>query len=181
MGLLHTEREVGKEGLTYTFASPLHRRVAYRRLLAGREPDAALKDLSLQQVCTNAIARFNPAVLKPRWHSPPNRSWGIPEAAFQDEMYCCLEHEIHFLPILSEYSHTKAGRIDFYICDRKWGIEVLQCGTNATISEHAARFATSGKYREWNIMEDYIILNFCPRDALPDIRIEGKLPSYLFL
>ena len=78
---------------------------------------------------------------------------GIPEAAFQDEIYCCLNHELHNLPILSEYSHTKDGRVDFYIYKKKWCIEVLQCGNKAELAKHIARFATGGKYRAWNIFE----------------------------
>lgn len=180
-GLLHTEQLAnGSKETKFTFASPLHRRVAYRRLFAGREPDATLKNLSLLQICTNAIARFSPGALQDRRYSQPNGNWGIPEAAFQKEMYYCLSRELHYLPILSEYSHTKDGRIDFYISDKRWGIEVMQCGSNTGIAKHTARFATSGKYQMWDIMDDYIILNFCPRAALREVAIKGKLPCYLF-
>lgn len=178
-GLLHTEQPIiGGNETTFTFASPLHRRVAYRRLFPGREPDAVLKDLSLQQICTNAIARFSPGTLQNRRYSQSSGSWGIPEAAFQDELYCCLNLELHYLPILSEYSHTKNGRIDFYISGQKWGIEVLQCGSDADIASHTARFTTGGKYQIWDIMDDYIILNFCPRSALRKVKFQGKLPCY---
>lgn len=176
-GLLHTEQPIlgrNKE-VKFSFASPLHRRVAYRRLFPGREPDAVLKNLSLLQICTNAIARFSPGTLQNRRYPQSNRSWGIPEAAFQDELYCCLNLELHYLPILSEYSHTKNGRIDFYVADRRWGIEVLQCGSKADIAEHTARFVTGGKYGKWGVMDDFIILNFCPRSALREVYIEGKL------
>lgn len=176
-GLLHTEQPIlGSRETTFTFASPLHRRVAYRRLFPGKEPDAVLRNLSLQQICTNAIARFSPGTLKNRQYSRSNGSWGIPEAAFQDELYCCLHLELHYIPILSEYSHNKNGRIDFYVSDRKWGIEVMQCGSSKEIATHVARFTAGGKYETWNILEDYIILNFCPRGRLPDIKIDGKRP-----
>ncbi|KAI9666281.1 MAG: hypothetical protein M1821_004216 [Bathelium mastoideum] len=172
-GLLHTEPHIlGSEGTTFTFASPLHRRVAYRRLFPGREPDAVLESLSLQQVCVNAIARFSPSTLQKRRNSKSKRSWGIPEAAFQDELYCCLGLELHCLPILPEYSHTGDGRIDFLVSDRKWGIEILQCGGYTEIAEHAARFSSDGSYAKWGIMEDYVILNFCPRSALHEVKID---------
>jgi ElaB/YqjD/DUF883 family membrane-anchored ribosome-binding protein len=103
----------------------------------------------------------------------------IPEAAYQDEMYCALNFELQNLPILSEYSHTKDGRVDFFIFDKKWGIELLQCGSISRITEHAARFATGGRYRKWNIFNDYIILNFCSRDTVRKLEIEGKsFPIY---
>ena len=148
-------------------------RVAYRRLFPGPEPDSA-QSIPLQQVCLNAIQRFSPSTLQPRSTLSPHR-WGIPEAAFQDEMYCCLNYELRNLPILSEYSHTKDGRVDFYVFDKKWCIEVLQCGSKTGIAEHAARFAPGGSYRTWNIFEDYIILNFCSKFTLSEIEIEGNI------
>ncbi|KAF2106486.1 hypothetical protein BDV96DRAFT_607363 [Lophiotrema nucula] len=180
-GLLHTEQPITGTGTKFTFASPLHRRVAYRRLFTGREPDASNKNLSLQQICTNAIARMSPGALQPRTYSQSKNSWGIPEAAFQVEFYCCLSHELRYLPILSEYSHTTDGRVDFYVSDKRWGIEIIQSGTNAELSEHIARFTNGGKYQQWQIMDDYIILNFCPRSQLPRIKIQDEqMRSHFF-
>ncbi|KAF2872276.1 hypothetical protein BDV95DRAFT_593681 [Massariosphaeria phaeospora] len=105
----------------FTFASPLHRRVAYRRLYPGREPDAVVKNTSLQQ-----------------------------------------------------YSHTKDGRIDLFVAARKWGIEILQCGSNTALTKHISRFAPGGNYHSWDLMDDYIILNFCTRSALASIKISDK-------
>ncbi|KAF2453846.1 hypothetical protein BDY21DRAFT_327253 [Lineolata rhizophorae] len=141
-------------------------RVAYRRLFPGPEPGTDLQRTSLQQICLNAIERFSPSVLQRR------NSQGIPETAFQDELYCCLNYELQSLPILSEYSHTKDGRIDFYVFDKKWGIEVLQSRSKADITEHIRQFQTGGKYQEWNILDDYIILNFCSKSVLQEIEIE---------
>ena len=173
-GLLHTEQTTFQDRETkFTFASPLHRRVAYRRLFPGREPDAVVQNLTLQQLCTNAIARFSPAILQSRKDPKSNRNWGIPEAAFQDELYSCLSLELHYLPILSQYAHTNDGRIDLFIASRKWGIEILQCGSNAALAEHIARFAPGGNYHNWDIIDDYIILNFCPRSAFESIKMSG--------
>ena len=103
----------------------------------------------------------------------------IPEAAYQEELYCALTFELRNLPILPEYSHNKRGRIDFFILDKKWGIEVLKSGSTSSIAEHAARFATGGKYRMWNIFNDYIILNFCSKETVRKLEIEGKnFPPY---
>lgn len=174
-GLLHTDQPIVGQETIFTFASPLHRRVAYRRCRGGREADAAVGKATLQNISASAIARFSPAAFQSRRHSQSQRSWGIPEAAFQDELYCCLKIELHNLCILTEYSHTNDGRIDFYVADHKWGIEVLQCGNDADLAEHAARFGPGGKYAGWRILDDYIILNFCSRSAFQSVKIEGKL------
>ncbi|KAF2868149.1 hypothetical protein BDV95DRAFT_500997 [Massariosphaeria phaeospora] len=165
----------------FIFASPLHRRVAYRRLFPGREPDVVVNNLSLQQICTNAIARFSPEALQPRQPSRSNQSWGIPEAAFQAELYSCLSLELYYLPILSQYSHTKDGRIDLFVAARKWGIEILRNGTNTEIAKHISRFTPGGNYHSWGLMNDYIILNFCTRSALAKVKIQGMtIHSKLF-
>lgn len=182
MGFFHTEEPMseGKE-VKFTFASPLHRRVAYRRLFPGREPDAVIRDQSLQKVCTNAIARFSPGALQNRRDAQSNRGWGIPEAAFQEEMYSCLSLELHYLPILSQYTYTRDGRIDFYVESRKWGIEILQCGSNTDLAKHIARFEPGGNYHNWDIMDEYIVLNFCSRSAFLELKTQGTYGYCLYL
>ncbi|KAF2726700.1 hypothetical protein EJ04DRAFT_530052, partial [Polyplosphaeria fusca] len=79
--------------------------------------------------------------------------------------------ELHCLPILAQYAFTQDGRIDLFVAARKWGIEILQCGSNTNLAEHIVRFAPGGKYHNWGIMDDHIVLNFCPRSALSGIGI----------
>ncbi|KAL9619029.1 MAG: hypothetical protein Q9160_006350 [Pyrenula sp. 1 TL-2023] len=175
MGYLHTEQTQPNPGqITFIFASPIHRRVAYRRLFPGPEPGTKSELMTLRQSCINAIERFSPSVLQNR-PTQSRDSWGVPEAAFQDEVYCCLNYELHNTPILTEYAHTSDGRIDFYVFPKKWGIEVLQCGSKADIIKHAARFAPGGQYRAWNILDDFMILNFCPKSAIREIKIDAGL------
>ncbi|KAL9616924.1 MAG: hypothetical protein Q9160_008237 [Pyrenula sp. 1 TL-2023] len=90
-------------------------------------------------------------------------------------------YELQNLPILSEYSHTRDGRIDFFIFDKKWGIEVLHSRSKVKITEHIRRFQTGGKYRAWHILDDYIILNFCSKAALQEIEIEDVNIQQRFL
>ncbi|TEY39224.1 hypothetical protein BOTCAL_0466g00060 [Botryotinia calthae] len=178
MGFLHAEySQCGSSEITYIFASPIHRRIAYRRLIPGPPPGTTSDTITLQQACLNAIERFSPSVLHHRSpssniSSKSNPNWGIPEAVFQDEMYCCLNRELHNLPILSEYAETKDGRIDFFIFGKKWGIEILQSGDNGRLQEHANIFQSGGKYHKWGILEDYIILNFCSKSSLDALKIK---------
>ncbi|KAF7882078.1 hypothetical protein EAF00_011594 [Botryotinia globosa] len=180
MGFLHAEyvkHGNGSNEVTYIFASPIHRRIAYRRLIPGPPAGSISDTITLQQACLNAIERFSPSVLHNR--SPSSNincqsitNWGIPEAVFQDEMYCCLNRELHNLPILSEYAETKDGRIDFFIFGKRWGIEILQSGNIGRLEEYADRFKAGGKYHKWGILEDYIILNFCSKSSLDALKIK---------
>jgi hypothetical protein len=124
-------------------------------------------------VCIDAITRLSPSALQHR-RSNSAGSWGIPEAAFQAEVYCCLGYELQGLPVLAEYSHTKNGRVDFLITDQRWGIEVLQRGSKAAIMEHANRFTNGGTYQIWHIIEDHVVLNFCMEADLDKINVKGK-------
>ena len=90
-------------------------------------------------------------------------------------MYCCLNYELQNVPILSEYAHTREGRIDFFVFDKKWGIEIIQCGNASQIRNHIDRFLPGGKYRAWNIIDDYMILNFCPKSQLNIVNFEGNV------
>ncbi|KAF7879488.1 hypothetical protein EAF04_000684 [Stromatinia cepivora] len=170
VGLLHTEqRRPGSDETAYFFASPIHRKVAYRHLFAASEPDTILDQITLQQTCLNAIERFL-SILKTR-PIKPHINWRIPEATFQNEIYCCLNHELHNIDILSEYSHISIGQIDFYIFSKKWGIEILQSGKQRTISEYISQFRVEGKYHGWGVMDDFIILNFCSKSSLQPLEI----------
>ena len=177
MGLLHAEKLAHQRGeTTFIFASPLHRKVAYRRLL-GPEPEAIWPGFSLQQICMNAISRFSPEAFRSRQVITKKGDWKIPERAFQNELFLCLAQELLHLPILTEYPTIEGGRMDFFILDRRWGIEILQCGNNTTINEHIARFAPNGRYYSLG-MNDYIVLNFCPKSALPNIEVESESTYY---
>jgi len=53
-----------------------------------------------------------------------------------------------------------AGRIDFYIASKKWGIEITWDGNR--LQQHSDRFGTSGAYGQWlasGEMSDYILLD----------------------
>ncbi|TGO23492.1 hypothetical protein BPAE_0130g00100 [Botrytis paeoniae] len=88
MGFLHAEYPThGSSEITYIFASPIHRGIAYRRLIPGPPPGTSLDTITLQQACLNAIERFSPSVLHHRSPSSntsckSNTNWGIPEAVF---------------------------------------------------------------------------------------------------
>ncbi|KAJ8065305.1 hypothetical protein OCU04_005998 [Sclerotinia nivalis] len=173
VGLLQTEqRRPGSDETTYFFASPIHRKIACRRLLAASEPDTILDQITLQQTCLNAIERFNLSLLKAQSMKPYIDWRSISETAIQNEIYCCLNHELHNIEIISEYSYLTNERVDFYIFSKKWGIEILQSGEKGAINEYISQFRVEGKYHGWGIMDDFIILNFCSKSSFQPLEIK---------
>ncbi|APA10278.1 hypothetical protein sscle_06g050480 [Sclerotinia sclerotiorum 1980 UF-70] len=164
-GLLHTEqRQPGSEEITYFFASPIHRKIACRHLFAASEPDTILDEIPLQQTCFNAIERFNLSSLKE--HFKITFKWKrLLKTAIQDEIYRCLNRELHNIEIISEYPYLTNERLDFYISKKKWGIEILQCSDKEAMNEYISQFRIEGKYHGWSVMDDFIILMFGGRDS----------------
>ena len=88
-----------------------------------------------------------------------------PEAQYQDEFYRSL-HEFTKGSILvspefaSASGASVAGRIDFYIASKKWGIEITRDGKK--LQQHSDRFGTTGAYGRLlacGEMSDYILLD----------------------
>ncbi|CAD6442763.1 f869516c-6d58-4bc0-8a97-9b85f90ecafe [Sclerotinia trifoliorum] len=179
-GLLHTEqRRPGSEETTYFFASPIHRTIACRRLFAASEPDTIQDEITLQQTCFNAIGRFNLSSLKKHLEKP--FEWKrLLNTAIQNEMYCCLNPELHNIEIISEYSYLTNERLDFYIFEKKWGIAILQCRETEAMNEYISQFRVGGKYHGWGAMDDFIILTFWWRSGghtldIKDVDIQSHI------
>jgi len=83
------------------------------------------------------------------------------EAQYQDEFYGGFTHVAgRGVPISSEWSRTKDGRVDFYIPEKKWAIELSR--NHDKVDEHISRFKEGGKYHPWlkeNMIEDWIIID----------------------
>ena len=83
------------------------------------------------------------------------------EAQYQDEFYRSFNHLAgRGVPICSEWSRTSDGRVDFYIPEKKWAIELLR--DHARVNEHISRFKEGGRYYPWlkeNMVEDWIIID----------------------
>ncbi|KAL9120246.1 MAG: hypothetical protein Q9187_003203 [Circinaria calcarea] len=159
---------------TYSFPSPTHKRLVYWKLFPGPALDAPPDTRTLLEVVHQTLKQFRPSAMQSR-DAQFNRPWKISEPKFQNEMYHCLTETIDGLPVEPEFTNdTQEGRIDLWIPSRKWGIELLQNGTVENILDHVARFNGIGKYRKWGILEDFIIINFCPESHVRDLRDTGK-------
>ena len=83
------------------------------------------------------------------------------EAQYQDDFYRGFIHVAgRGVPISSEWSRTKDGRVDFYIPEKKWAIELLR--DHDKVDEHISRFKEGGKYHPWlkkNMVKNWIIID----------------------
>lgn len=64
------------------------------------------------------------------------------------------------VPICSEWSRTGDGRVDFYIPEKKWAIELLR--DHDRVHEHVSRFKAGGSYYPWikeGMIVDWIIID----------------------
>jgi len=90
---------------------------------------------------------------------------GPPEAQYQDEFYRALhDYTKGGVRISPEFATaagaSKAGRIDFFIANKKWGIEITREGKK--LQEHSDCFGAYGAYGHWintGEMLDYILLD----------------------
>lgn len=153
--------------------------LAYWRTHPGAGLDAKPDKRTLREVCIAVLGRFSHNALQPR-REQSGSQWQFPEAQFHAEMYSCIRKELHGLPILSELSPDSRGRIDLYIIFQRWGIELIQNGTVASILEASSRFGPRGRYSRWGILDDYVIINFCSKETYQDLTSTSETVTTLF-
>lgn len=83
------------------------------------------------------------------------------EAQYQDEFYRAFNTVVgRGVPISSEWSRGGNGRVDFWISEMRWGIELLREHSN--VDEHCARFKKGGRYYQWvmdGMIKDYMVID----------------------
>ncbi|BCR87894.1 uncharacterized protein ACHE_40458A [Aspergillus chevalieri] len=119
---------------------------------------------SLPKLCKEILREFSIRILRHSAEGKKISSASQPrpvEAQYQDEFYRGFTHVAgQGVPISSEWSRTKDGRVDFYIPEKKWAIELLR--NHYKVDEHISRFKEGGKYHPWlkeNIIKDWIIID----------------------
>ena len=112
---------------------------------------AALERFSLTSIATHA---------KRLPHSPASCTQPpCPEAQYGHELYSCMYKVLEGKAVIhSELSYTKAGRINFFLKQPGWGIEIFRDGD--LLEQHVCRFTVGGAYHSWGIVNDYILLDF---------------------
>jgi hypothetical protein len=159
----------------YTFASPLLQQIWSWHLQPS--PDYKLPYPDIISFVKAAVELFRPSHLTKEGCRVGAYNYRPSELQYQDEYYRCV-HEVTKgnVRITPEYVAafgTRAGRIDFFIPSKKWGIELTRDGSK--LEEHASRFAEEGAYEKWlegSDMLDYVLLDF--RDTKPVQPYPGK-------
>ncbi|BCR89869.1 uncharacterized protein ACHE_51067S [Aspergillus chevalieri] len=119
---------------------------------------------SLPKLCKEVLREFSITILR---HSAEGKKISTAsqprpvESQYQDEFHRGFVHVAGLgVPISSEWSRTKDGRVDFYIPEKKWAIELLR--DHNKIDEYISRFKEGGKYHPWlkeNMVKDWIIID----------------------
>ncbi|EYE94524.1 crinkler effector domain-containing protein [Aspergillus ruber CBS 135680] len=119
---------------------------------------------SLQKLCKEILSKFSIMNLR---HSVEGKKMSTAsqprpmEAQYQAEFYRGFVHTAgRGVPISTEWSRTKDGRVGFYIPEKKWAIELLR--DHIEVNEHISRFKDGGKYHAWlkeKMVKDWIIIN----------------------
>ncbi|KAG8777111.1 hypothetical protein FRC15_011526 [Serendipita sp. 397] len=159
----------------YDFASPLIRQLWSWHLLPDADYQLPYSDLFSFVEAT--VALFRPSQLTGSDRRVGASDHRPPEAQYQIEYYRCV-HQIADgnVGISPEYAAavgSRAGRIDFFIPSKKWGIELTRDGSK--LNDHASRFEASGAYGQWlatSDMVDYVLLDFRhtkPKQSYPGI------------
>jgi hypothetical protein len=158
-GWMHSEQLSGNT--CYTFSSPLHAMYVSWRFIPTiiQCPFVTIWDMTV-----SILKKFNPSRL-----SAPSRI-GVAfsdrpmEARYQFEFYRGLFATtgggIRICPELFTATGACKGRINFFIPEKKWGIELIREGTWSSLSEHSSGFGLGSKYGAWlasNDMVDYVI------------------------
>jgi hypothetical protein len=83
------------------------------------------------------------------------------EAQYQDEFYRAFNAVVgQGVPISSDWSRNSNGRVDFWIPQKRWGIELLR--EHNSVDEHCNRFKEGGRYYPWikdGKLEDWIVID----------------------
>ncbi|KAL2808384.1 hypothetical protein BJX63DRAFT_439458 [Aspergillus granulosus] len=147
----------------YTLPSRLHEKWA-EWILGDPQSHLDPKYNCLQTLCADVLEQFSACSLR---HTTDGRSitsaelFRPLEAAYLDEFYRPFtEIARKGATITSEWSRTKDGRVDLWIPEKKWAVEMLREGDR--VEDHIRRFHPNGRYYSW-IMEgmilEWIIIN----------------------
>ncbi|OGM50981.1 hypothetical protein ABOM_000237 [Aspergillus bombycis] len=164
-GWLHKTTKPGDilDGELYVIPSRLHEK--WIEHIMG-EPNRKMnpKYNTVQKLCVDVLGLFSACKLR---HAADGKSVSSAallkpiEAAYQSEFYRAFNDIAGIgVNIVSEWSQTNDGRVDFWISQKKWAVELVR--EKDRLLEHIARFRPDGKYHGWirdGMILEWIIIN----------------------
>ena len=136
-GWMHSERHNNKT--YYMFASPLHSMYVSWRLIPA---NIQCPYSTVQEMTFSILKKFNPSHLSSPSRIRSDFSDCPLETRYQFEFYrgpfAATGGGVHICPELLTALGACRGWIDFFVPDKKWGIELTREGK--TLSEHSSRF-----------------------------------------
>lgn len=137
----------------------------YLEYLYGTQPRPFPDDAfpTIESLCRKVLKHFSPKNLRHCMDGKFSTATQLRplEAQYRDEFYRAFAHVVgQDVPISSEWSLRGNGRVDFYIPQKKWGIELLR--EHDSVDEHYNRFKRGGRYYSWiedGMVEDWIVID----------------------
>ncbi len=126
----------------------------------------------LGDFCKKALREFSPRFLQHvadgRRISPVGDPLPL-EASYQQEFMRAVSEALGIRSgVLCEWTATTHGCVDFCIPKMCWAVELLREGSQASISQHTARFTSrDGQYKKW--VDDGTIREWLVVDCRTDI------------
>ncbi|KAL2820735.1 hypothetical protein BJX63DRAFT_418354 [Aspergillus granulosus] len=148
----------------YVLPSRLHEKQDSLVIYLGERRPLPSQFQSLQGLAMTILRGFSSTALRNSSEGKilsSGASYRPVDAQYQDEFYRGFNKVAgRGVPICSEWSRTSHGRIDFWIPEKRWAIELLR--DYDRMDEHIARFRKGGKYYNWiteSMVSDWIIIN----------------------
>ncbi|RAH59593.1 hypothetical protein BO85DRAFT_467332 [Aspergillus piperis CBS 112811] len=140
---------------------------------------------NLTQLCMEILPEFSRTNLKQSTTSKILSTAAQPrpvEAQYQDDFYrsfCKLAGR--GVPISTAWARTNSGRVDFFIPEKKWAVELLR--EYDRVDDHIRRFRKGGQYFQWlekRDVDDWIVIN-CATSVPTSVHDECRLFHAVFL
>ncbi|PKY02893.1 hypothetical protein P168DRAFT_305277 [Aspergillus campestris IBT 28561] len=167
----------------YVLPSRLHEK--WVEFLIGFDPQPLPERFdTVYGLCLDVLRRFSTIALRCSSEGrklSTGATYRPIESQYQDEFYRVFTELVgRRVPMSSEWSRNRDGRVDFLIQEKKWAIELLR--EHSKINEHITRFRQGGNYYSWiqeGMICDWIIIN-CATTLPTQVSTETKLVHAIF-
>lgn len=174
---------IREKGFVAVLSSRLHEK--YVEYLIGQSPSTfpANEFPDILTLCTWILQNFSAKRLRHCLEGKMSTAARLRpvEAQYQDEFYRAFNTVVgRGVPISSEWSPGSNERVDFWIPEPHWGIELLR--DHSHVDEHCDRFKPGGLYHSWvvnGMIRDYIVID-CSTSAPHNAHSDPKLIRAVF-